>query len=338
MKAYDFFRRIKIDRYAAYWQKRTVSFSIRCKRGFYCSKLTKIECKPDISLNILVVANLGGIGNAIAATPLVQALRMLYPTAYIVFLAKQGDLFDSWCVPDIIIKDKESIPPITFDKVFVSYWGYPIHPKWVDDIPAKKMYKPSVWFNSWFLKPERDYNVDMARKLGYKGLIPPEYVSIKQSLISDKYNNSIVILPCSNSSPKWEGKRWQYYGELIKKLTQEFPNTKIIVLGTSDDKVDGIEFSDQVIDLRGRLTLAEVAGVLRVSKLVVGNDCGPAHIADCVGANTFVIFGSSCPVKNRYIRSQSMLPKGIFFPSQYSSHLNNITAVCLEDVLKTILK
>ena len=70
-------------------------------------------------------------------------------------------------------------------------------------------------------------------------------------------------------------------------------------MGTRDDHFPGeLPSIPQVIDLRGRLTLAETAWVLKSANLAIGNDCGPMHIADVVQTPSIVIFGPTCDLKN----------------------------------------
>ena len=48
-----------------------------------------------------------------------------------------------------------------------------------------------------------------------------------------------------------------------------------------------------LVDLRGKLSLAEMAGVLRHCALFIGNDGGPAHVAGAVGTPALVVFSGT---------------------------------------------
>lgn len=50
-----------------------------------------------------------------------------------------------------------------------------------------------------------------------------------------------------------------------------------------------------VVDLVGRLTLRQLAALLRRAMLVISNDSGPVHLAAAVGTPTVVLFGTSDP-------------------------------------------
>jgi ADP-heptose:LPS heptosyltransferase len=47
------------------------------------------------------------------------------------------------------------------------------------------------------------------------------------------------------------------------------------------------------VNLAGRTSVADVAGILRRSKLFISNDSGPVHIACAVGTPVVAIFGRS---------------------------------------------
>jgi ADP-heptose:LPS heptosyltransferase len=73
---------------------------------------------------------------------------------------------------------------------------------------------------------------------------------------------------------------------------------RVILVGDGDDAklAEGIArragraAGGAVLSLAGRISLAELAGVLAIADLVVGNDSGPRHLAQAVGARTAGIF------------------------------------------------
>lgn len=94
-----------------------------CKGIIYRRKLIKRK-RGCLSVlfppKVLVVMNTAGIGNAIEATPFVQAVRMLWPKAVITVLVPKGDLFDDWTVPDRIITSTEEIRGCSYDHTFIA--------------------------------------------------------------------------------------------------------------------------------------------------------------------------------------------------------------------------
>lgn len=251
---------------------------------------------------ILVVAN-GGIGNAIQATPLVQALRTLWPKAYLVFLTPRGSLFQGWDAVDAVIQEMAEAASLgPFDKTFVTF-GASLGAEWpviIADGNYGEVVMPREPLNQPFQQAEWDCYVGLARANGFVGVAPPYYVSMAQPNFELPGGRPLVCLvPGSKPEFLWRHKRWPYFGELAKLLLTRFPRMKLLVLGTPEDIVqDSLLKLEGVLDVRGKFTLAETAWVLKQADLVIGNDCGPIHIADAVLAEHLVLFGPSCTVKN----------------------------------------
>jgi len=127
--------------------------------------------------------NMGGIGNSIEATPLVQAVRILWPRAEITIVVPPGDLFDGWCVPDHIVDLADKVEGRAFAHTLFAYAFYNNIPRWRQICSLGEIHCTRVWLRKYFLKPEREYMVDIARRLGYRGSTPPLYVSVKRPSI-----------------------------------------------------------------------------------------------------------------------------------------------------------
>jgi ADP-heptose:LPS heptosyltransferase len=111
---------------------------------------------------------------------------------------------------------------------------------------------------------------------------------------------AVIIAGCS---PGALHKRWaaQNYAALAHAL-QARGMACVAVGGQADaEAVAGIKsFAPDVIDLCGKTSLFELAGVLRHASVVIGNDTGPVHLAAAVGAPVLALFsGRSNPVWSR---------------------------------------
>jgi heptosyltransferase-2 len=85
--------------------------------------------------------------------------------------------------------------------------------------------------------------------------------------------------------------------ELAQEVWGEY-GARTLLFGTDDDRGadSGIPAgSDWLVDLRGRLTLPQVAYVLRRCACLVSNDTGVGHIASAVGTPVVSVFGSTSP-------------------------------------------
>lgn len=109
----------------------------------------------------------------------------------------------------------------------------------------------------------------------------------------------IAFAPTAN----WDKKCWplEHFVDLGKKLLQDkktFPNGKIIILGTSDQRPNlnylFKEFkSEEIIDLMGQVSLPTLSACLSRCALFVGNDSGLMHLAAASDIPTIGLFGPS---------------------------------------------
>jgi hypothetical protein len=268
----------------------------------------------------------GGIGNAVEATPLVQAIRTTWPAAHVTVRAPGGDLLDDWCIVDRIAKTWAELDGQAFDHAFVTWSGGVAH------LPSGcrpgQTHYTEAGLELPCTKPEREYNMDMLRRLGYAGPTPPLYVSLREPATALPGGRPrIALAPGGKPTGKWRHKRWPYFAELAEALLRQHVNAAICLVGTADDEVPAaLTALAGVADLRGRLTLRETAWVLRSSDLVIGNDCGPMHVADAVRSQGLVLFGPTDPVKNGPLYSVRVVRAEVpCAPCQYGNRLLTCT-------------
>lgn len=96
---------------------------------------------------------------------------------------------------------------------------------------------------------------------------------------------------------KWESDK---FGELAKKIQNDYPDYKIACTGLIQEK----EEIDQLIkesnltsvyNLAGETSLKELMILYGLSDIVVTNDSGPAHFASLFDTNVLVLFGPETP-------------------------------------------
>ncbi len=98
-----------------------------------------------------------------------------------------------------------------------------------------------------------------------------------------------------------ESRRWgaENYIALTKQLIARH-KLKVILIGSGADRDDGHAIAQatstkEVLNLAGKTTIREVAGILSRARVFVGNDSGPAHLAAAVGAPVVVLSGADDP-------------------------------------------
>jgi heptosyltransferase-1 len=102
------------------------------------------------------------------------------------------------------------------------------------------------------------------------------------------YKPYIMLFPESRRAEKM----WPYFEELLGELKKE-SGYEIVIAGNQE----GLDFEGS-IDVRGKLSLAELPFVISNSKAVVTNDSAPLHIASAMSVPTVALFGPTS--KNKY--------------------------------------
>ncbi|MEK7374924.1 MAG: glycosyltransferase family 9 protein, partial [Thermodesulfobacteriota bacterium] len=101
-----------------------------------------------------------------------------------------------------------------------------------------------------------------------------------------------------NPFSRWSYKEWvpEKWVQIIDWLGKEF-GIAMVIVGSPAERERAAELagtcSGRVSNLAGRTTLAELAGVLQLSRLHIGVDSAAPHIAAAVGTPTVTLYGPS---------------------------------------------
>ena len=88
--------------------------------------------------------------------------------------------------------------------------------------------------------------------------------------------NYIILIP--GSSKNHAEKRWPYYNKLAELLMKQ--GWKIITILGPDEKELKKTSAGFIFD---NLSWQDLAGSIKSSAYVIGNDTGPIHVASCLG-------------------------------------------------------
>lgn len=148
------------------------------------------------------------------------------------------------------------------------------------------------------LRHEADYCLDLGRKLGVRTddlstelfLTQEERERGRQILRQAGVNEGDVVLGLhvsnGNSAPNWEERR---YGELAELIVARTPdNVKIVYTDTKSQPP--LPTSARMLDLRARLTLRELMGVLTHVRFLFSSSTGPMHMAAALRVPTISLF------------------------------------------------
>ena len=123
-------------------------------------------------------------------------------------------------------------------------------------------------------------------------MYPSEKDKIRiDTLLKNLSENKKIILIAPGS--KWFTKRWpeEYFRILIQNLVKR-DDLLIVITGGKEEREIELNLDSKVLDLRGEISLLELAELIKRAILVVSNDSAPIHITSAFPNTRIVgIFG-----------------------------------------------
>ena len=123
-------------------------------------------------------------------------------------------------------------------------------------------------------------------------MYPSEKDKIKIDTILKNFSQNKKIILIAPGS-KWFTKRWpeEYFKTLIQNLVKR-NDLLIVITGGKEEKEIELNLDSKVLDLRGEISLLELAELIKRAILVVSNDSAPIHITSAFPNTRIVgIFG-----------------------------------------------
>jgi heptosyltransferase-2 len=168
---------------------------------------------------------------------------------------------------------------------------------------GRALYTKQVPYRPDWHHSQRLWSLAMSR-----GSDPPSHDQIRPRLYpSDEERHRVDMLLRESGSTDapfvalapgsaWGTKRWPYYAELAKRLTEDF---RIAVIGSRADSAIAAEIIDaapagSAINGVG-LPLLASAELIGRAQAIVTNDSAPQHLASAMGTPTLTIFGPTVP-------------------------------------------
>lgn len=155
-------------------------------------------------------------------------------------------------------------------------------------------------------KHEIEYNLELVGLVGVKLEDNALALNIDNNVVNGlfkeyniKSDENILAMHPFTSDPI---KQWplENFYKLAQKLSREL-NFKIIVVGRPENPAKGFAMFpgiNNVVDLTGKTTLRQLAGVLKKCRLLISCDSGPAHLASAVGRPVVSIFRNDIAAKS----------------------------------------
>jgi len=154
---------------------------------------------------------------------------------------------------------------------------------------------------------EIEYNLEL---VGLVGARTDEF-SLSLNLDENKANrlaatfgigtsDGFIALHPWTSDPikQWPQENFQILAERLAREQKQ----KVLVIGGKDELSKGAEaynhLGENVINMTGKTTLLELAGLLKKSKLLISGDSGPVHLACAVETPVIALFRNDIPGKS----------------------------------------
>jgi len=261
------------------------------------------------------------LGDVILITPLIRALKKLFPQSKIdvLVIPQMSDiLLHNPHIDEILIFDKRKSKILNFVKTL--------------SLLRKKHYNIALLPHSSMTTSVLIFFSRIKTRVGFKrwlsSLLLTQRVPFRKKIHRIKKNLDLLspfseakfdiqteLFPDANDFEKaenllsgldpvkkkiafapgsvWHTKRWleAYYRELAQKLVEA--GFSIVLVGSPEEKelCERIKPGSDAITIAGNATVLESAAVLKNCDLLVSNDCGALHIANAMETDVFAIIG-----------------------------------------------
>ncbi len=271
------------------------------------------------------------IGDVVLTIPSLRALKKAFPSAKLTVLVAAGTrelVLGLPFVDEVLSLDQYvgvggylrlviDLYRRRFDLAVVyhtKYWtnilctiaGIPERLGYKNDKCGFLLTKPVKDHRSLGEKHEVEYCLDLLKKIGIHSNdlsleLPVDRTAEEWTNdLWDRYSlhlRPVVVLHPDASCPT---RRWppQSFARLAERLTLEL-GVRVVIVGARSARgiaVDIIDhFHEQLLDLTGQVSMAQLISLFSRSRLVISNDSGPAHIAAAVGTPLITLFMRTQP-------------------------------------------
>jgi heptosyltransferase-3 len=267
---------------------------------------------PEQDTHKILLITLSNIGDAVMTTPVLEALHQRYPQAIIDIVtdARACQLFTHCPYRGaLLIRDKQAgwrgtaklvrqLRNTHYDLVVdLRTDGLTLLLRASERLTRRKARTPG------YHAVERHFSV-IADHLDNPGipaarlwLSAAEQAFAREQLFGVPGHRWLALAP----GARWQPKRWpaRNMRSLIDQLQGEFD--AVILLGDNSEAdtcaTIGQSLPLPVINLAGKTDLLQVAAILEQTRLFIGNDSGPGHIAAAAGTATVTVFGPGDPAR-----------------------------------------
>ena len=139
--------------------------------------------------------------------------------------------------------------------------------------------------------------------------------------IKNQYNLKKYILLFPFCSPHLAIKKWPYYNDLIKLISEKFGKEYDVITAPGPDEITNAKEINAItlLDKGQSLDISQLTSLIKDSSFVIANDTGPAHIAAHTGVRGLTLFGKHTTAHKVSIEREN-------FKAIQVTDLNNLSA------------
>lgn len=130
-------------------------------------------------------------------------------------------------------------------------------------------------------------------------LVPPQPID-NQAIPALSNNAAYAVL---HAYPMWHYKRWTINGWVETAQFLQDSGLKVILSGgPAPEEIDYVsqihqQLSPEALNLAGKTSISQLAGIIGKAKLYIGPDTGITHLAAATGVPVIALYGPTNPVK-----------------------------------------
>ena len=287
----------------------------------------------DADVKKILIVQLWGIGETVLTLPAIEALRRKFPKAEISVLATPrnndvyyknknidnvvkinlnpfsafGFILKSMKKYDLVIDMEEYL---NISSIISSFAGRRI--VGYSHNSRAKLYDIKIKYNDKQHAAQTFLDLVRALDIDYEtAKLPDLKFSKHDKIIVDKFfrvngikKNDFAVCVAPGAAESAKARMWPYerYAGLCDEIIDGY-NSKVIFVGNADEDElirniqQNMQNSNKTINAAGKISLNQLFYLIKKSKLFIGNDAGPMHIAAAQGIKTLGLFGPNLPTR-----------------------------------------
>ncbi|WP_266366591.1 glycosyltransferase family 9 protein [Tellurirhabdus rosea] len=236
-------------------------------------------------------------GDIVACEPVSRRVRALHPKAHIIWMVRKpykelvehNPHLDGYLLEYCVSHRIQLLRLGAFDKVYNLHLSHRNCHYCGGDHVNPIADRLDITYHNYLHHGDLLYTFSQAAGLPAMDEEPKVYIpeSARQKIAALNLESPIV-LHCKPSYPErdWIQDNWD---KLVKWLLETYPYPIVEVGLESVVRVK----DPRIVNLCGQLSILETAEVIRISKLFIGVESGPAHLANAVGAEAVILLGKT---------------------------------------------